>query len=292
MASHPPTGPGKITANPRVPVGGVRAVLSNYDIDVDVPKREHTTFLDAQVVPILLGKNARIFLQGSASSTGTAAHNLDLSRRRANNVASYLQKRGVLASRIQIDAVGESLASLRTPENAQDRAVSLLAAPLFQPPPAPGPTPPVPPSAPVTPTATTFEIRMLGGLSGGIGILAIDQLFFEIVDRAHAVTSIYVYSAFGGGRGALPLSATLRGPFNTFSTSGAMSTDEFGGPARFTTGGVASFTVNFLNMMGLPRGIATRPVSLSITTGFTVGIGGSTSGGEMILQFTGKFTGP
>ncbi len=137
MATHPPTGPGKVSTNPRVPVGGVRAVLSNYDIDVDVPKREHTAFLDAQVLPILLGKSARVFLQGAASSTGSEAHNLELSRRRANNVAGYLQKRGVQASRIQIDAVGESLASLRTPENAQERAVSLLAAPLFQPPPAP-----------------------------------------------------------------------------------------------------------------------------------------------------------
>jgi len=44
--------------------------------------------------------------------------------------------------------------------------------------------------------------------------------------------------------------------------------------------------------MGLPRGIATRPNPLEISTGFTVGIGASTSVGKMILQFTGPFTGP
>ncbi|HET7539351.1 MAG TPA: OmpA family protein [Polyangiaceae bacterium] len=288
MVTHAPTGPGKISTDPRVPSGGVRAVLSNYDIDVDTPKREHIAFLDANVVPILLGKNARIFLQGSASSTGTAAHNLDLSRRRAEKVSAHLQSRGVQVSRIQLDAVGESLASLKTPENAQDRAVSLLAAPLFAPP------PPVPVSRPrpAPVTTTHFEVRMLGGLSGGLGPVAVDQLFFEIIDRPHALTSIYVYSGFAGGRGALPISVTLRGPFNKFDTTGAMRTDEFSGPARFTTGGVASFSVNFLNLMGLPRGIATTPNPLSISTGFTVGIGGSTSVGKMILQFTGPFTGP
>src|ERR1700737_2981138 len=103
MHFHRPTGPGKVIPNSDVPAGGVRAVLANYDIDVDVPKREHITFLDMRVLPILLGRSARVFLQGSASKTGTAAHNLDLSRRRANKVGTYLQSRSVEASRIQID---------------------------------------------------------------------------------------------------------------------------------------------------------------------------------------------
>jgi hypothetical protein len=288
MGKHASTGPGKVTTDRRVPVGGVRAVLSNYDIDVDTPKPEHIAFLDSRVVPVLVRKRARIFLQGSASRTGSDAHNLALSRRRAEKVAAHLISRGAVSRQIQIDAVGESLANPRTPENANDRAVALLAAPLFQlPPPRPPPEP-----KPNPPTATQFEIRMLGGLQGGAGPVAVDQLFFEILDRSHLLTSVYVYSAMGGGRGGLPISVTLRGPWNSFATTGALGITEFAGAARFTTGGAASFSINFLNMMGLPRSIATNPNPLRIETGFTVGVGASTSIGTLILQFTGPFSGP
>jgi hypothetical protein len=287
MALHAPTGPGKITTNVQVPAGGVRALLSNYDIDVDKPKPEHLAFLTTRVVGILVGRRARIFLQGSASSTGTTAHNLALSQRRAGNVASFLQSRGVSATQIQVDAVGESLASTKIPENTDDRAVSLLAVPLFAPPPVPQPPPP----AAVTPTATTFKIRMLGGLSGG-ELLSVDQLFFQIWDPAHGVTSIYVYSGAGKGVSALPISATLQGPFNDFNTTGPVAVNEFGGFARFIAGGIGPFTSNHLNMMSMPRGTRTNPNPLSLSTGFTVGAGVSTSAGKMILQFTGPFTGP
>ena len=53
MAKHHPTGPGVITIHPTPPRGGIRAVMSNYDIDVNTPKPEHIAFLNAQVVPIL-----------------------------------------------------------------------------------------------------------------------------------------------------------------------------------------------------------------------------------------------
>ena len=89
MATHAPTGPGKIVLNNAVPSGGIRAVMTNYDIDSDVLKPEHQAFLTTQVAPILAGRRARLFMQGSASATGTAAHNLALSRRRADNVASF-----------------------------------------------------------------------------------------------------------------------------------------------------------------------------------------------------------
>ncbi len=64
------------------------------------------------------------------------------------------------------------------------------------------------------------------------------------------------------------------------------------GAARFTTSGVGPFSVNFLNMMGLPSGVATVPNPLKIDTGFTVGLGLSTSLGNMLRGFTGPFSGP
>jgi hypothetical protein len=65
------------------------------------------------------------------------------------------------------------------------------------------------------------------------------------------------------------------------------------GAARFTTGGAGNHTLNFLNIMSMPRGTATIPNPLSISTGFTVGIGGSTTIGA--LERTGPampFAGP
>ncbi len=42
----------------------------------------------------------------------------------------------------------------------------------------------------------------------------------------------------------------------------------------------------------MPRATRTLPNPLSLSTGFTVGAGGSTTVGKMILQLTGPFTGP
>jgi hypothetical protein len=260
--------------------------MSNYDIDVDTPKPEHTAFLDAQVVSILKAGPSRIWLQGSASRTGTAAHNMDLSRRRAENVANYLRSVGVADAQMNVDAVGAGLASTTLPENADDRAVSLLAAPLFTPP----PPPPVPP-VPTMPTATSFRIKAIGSLSAGEGLSA-EVAFFHIWDPAHSISSIYGYSALSGGGSAMPVSVTLEGPWNDFMTSGLVAVNEFGGAARFTTGGAAWFTINYLNMMSMPRGTKTYPNPLRISTGFTVGLSVSTSIGSMTLQSSGPFTGP
>ena len=165
--------------------------------------------------------------------------------------------------------------------------MSLLAAPLFSPPP-PRPDPPRP--KPV-PTVTSFQIKAIGAISVGEGG-SVEQVFFHIWDKANSISSIYVYSGVSFGVSAWWASVTLEGPWNDCSTSGPVAVNEFGGPARFTTGGTAWSTLNYLNMMSMPRGTKTNPNPLKISTGFTVGAGGSTSLGEMILQQTGPFTGP
>src|SRR5215470_17928051 len=96
------TGPGAVTIDPRAPAGGVRAVMSNFDIDGADVKREHQTFLISHVVPILTGSSARAWLQGSASHTGTDAHNLALSGRQVNAVVAFLVARGVATSRLTV----------------------------------------------------------------------------------------------------------------------------------------------------------------------------------------------
>jgi hypothetical protein len=53
MSQHAPTGPGRILVNPAAPTGGIRAVMSNYGIDVDTPKPEHINFLNSRVLPLV-----------------------------------------------------------------------------------------------------------------------------------------------------------------------------------------------------------------------------------------------
>jgi hypothetical protein len=79
----------------------------------------------------------------------------------------------------------------------------------------------------------------------------------------------------------------MKGPWNDFKTNSAIRVSQFVGAARFTTGGFGQWTSNHLNMMGLPKGVSTVPTVLELlelTTGFTIGIGASTSVGEMTLN--------
>jgi hypothetical protein len=117
-------------------------------------------------------------------------------------------------------------------------------------------------------------------------------LYFQIWDPAHSVSSLYEYTGGGIGVSVRSVSATMSGPWNDFRTTGPVAVNEFGGAARFTTGGAGSYTLNYLNMMQMPRGTATSPNPLSLSTGFTVGAGGSTTVGYMALVTTGPFVGP
>lgn len=285
-----PTGPGRVVTSPGAPAGGVRAALVNFDIDGDALKAEHKTFLDAEIVPILKRVDSICILRGEASHTGSDAHNLALSKRRAQNVQSFLTLRGVPPTRVRVQFVGESLAGSSLAENAEARAVSVLVArTAVVPPPRPEPTPAPAPAK----TTTKFKIRMLGALSSGVGVVQIEKIFFQIWAPTLSLTTFYEYSSAGFGKGAgVSMSVTLKGPFNDFTTTSAIATTDFDGAARFTTSGVGPFSVNFLNMMGLPPGVATMPNPLKIDTGFTVGLGLSTSVGNMLPGFTGPFSGP
>ena len=96
-----------------------------------------------------------------------------------------------------------------------------------------------------------------------------------------------MYSSGGVGKGLIKgmnLSATMKGPWNDFTTNSPIRVSQFGGATRFTTGGAGKWTSNHLNIMGLPRNVSTVPPVLDISTGFTIGIGASTSLGTLILN--------
>lgn len=202
-------------------------------------KPEHKVFLDDQVVPILRTPNSICILRGEASQTGSDAHNLALSKRRAENVQGFLTSRGVPSAKIRVQYVGESLAGSLPGENANARAVSVLVArTAVVPPPRPDPPP-----APAPQTATKFKIRLLGGLSSSVLAAQVEKLFFQIWAPSLAVTTFYEYTSAGIGKGAgASMSVTLKGPFNDFSTTAPVATTDFGGAARFTTSGVGPFS--------------------------------------------------
>jgi outer membrane protein OmpA-like peptidoglycan-associated protein len=60
----------------------------------------------AEALKEVPGKSIEV--AGHTDSTGTAAHNKQLSERRAETVATYLEEKGVDPSRIQVKAYGES----------------------------------------------------------------------------------------------------------------------------------------------------------------------------------------
>jgi hypothetical protein len=271
------TGRGVVTIDPRAPTGGIRAVMSNFDIDGADVKPEHQTFLRTRVIPIMVGPAARCWLQGSASRSGPDAHNQALSERRANAVQAFLVANGVQASRINASAVGESQANPARLENAPDRAVAVLAAPLYRPPPPPPPRPV--PTAP--PTNTAFKLKVHAEIQAGEGGIG-EQIYIQIWDVRNSLTTFYVYTGGGIGASPLPVGGTLAGPWNDFTTTGPLGVAEFGGPARFTSAGAGPWTLNYLNMMGMPRGTATVPNPLDLSTGFTMGIGGSSTVGGMV----------
>jgi hypothetical protein len=145
-------------------------------------------------------------------------------------------------------------------------------------------SPPPPKKIPTPPRVSTiFKIRLLGAMSAG-DVILLENCTFQIVDKKNNLTCFYMYSGLGFGVSAFPVSATMKGPWNDFTTSSAVRVSQFGGAARFTTAGAAGKTLNYLNMMGLPEDVSTVPVVLGIQTGFTVGIGDSTTVGRMLLK--------
>ena len=60
-----------------------------------------------------------VFIDGHADRVGSAGDNLELSRRRADAVATYLRRRG-LAAPMTIEFYGETRALVETPDGAAE----------------------------------------------------------------------------------------------------------------------------------------------------------------------------
>ncbi len=71
--------------------GDWTVLLFNYDIASSVTKKEHKEFLALNIIPLLKQGNGALIL-GQASTTGSAAFDLQISRARAQDVLTYLRR--------------------------------------------------------------------------------------------------------------------------------------------------------------------------------------------------------
>jgi len=299
------TGPGKVDVDPRYSSPGIiKALLYNFDFDdmqSNVLKAEHTNFLTARVVPLLKNDRGHIWMQGSASRIGAAGYNKTLSQARVKRVAQFLTANGVTSSQMQLDAVGAEQTAGHALDDEHDRAVAFVVLPKAKV--DPPPPPPVPPKPMVS---QQFQLAMLAGLSAGMALryakylkgkvgagFAADGLFFQIWDTTNHLACIYAYVGGGIGVGIQgpKYSGTTHGPWNPFSTSAPISSAQFAGLARFTTAGIGSESVNWINLLGTPPGVSS--VYMMIKTGTTIGAGASSTVGDFILlEGPDPFNGP
>jgi OOP family OmpA-OmpF porin len=96
-----------------VKMGGTGAVTAaaysniQFEFDSSVLKTSSYPVLDATSAD-LRANSSTVTLAGYASSEGTAAHNMRLSKDRANSVKTYLVNSGVDAKRLKVKAFGET----------------------------------------------------------------------------------------------------------------------------------------------------------------------------------------
>jgi OOP family OmpA-OmpF porin len=86
------------------------AAYSNiqFDFDSSVLRTSSYGVLDAVSADMRATSGKSVTLNGYASSEGTAAHNMRLSKDRANSVKTYLVNSGVEARRIKVKGLGET----------------------------------------------------------------------------------------------------------------------------------------------------------------------------------------
>lgn len=100
---------------------------ANFDVDRATLRPEARSRLDA-LIAAAGATFGTVTVSGYTDSTGSAAHNQDLSERRAQSVAQYLQQHGLKASQYAVHGYGESnpVASNATAEGrAHNRRVEI-----------------------------------------------------------------------------------------------------------------------------------------------------------------------
>jgi hypothetical protein len=125
-----PTGPGDggfLVTDQDVPNSVVfEFILTNYNIDGNLLKPEHRELLDQHIVPFAKANKVHAELTGTASRTGTAAYDRELSLQRVDRVRHYLMQKGLTGAQVPVSdmrAVGKDQSTSKVDEDELDRSV-------------------------------------------------------------------------------------------------------------------------------------------------------------------------
>ena len=110
-------------------LGRTRIYGINFDSDSDVPRDESKPTLDRIAALLKAKADWKLTIEGHTDSTATAAHNQQLSQRRAEAVKAYMQKAGIDGARLKAVGLGATkpVAGNETEiGRAQNRRVELV----------------------------------------------------------------------------------------------------------------------------------------------------------------------
>ena len=105
---NPKGASGNIMASELASAGHVRIYGINFDVDSDHLRPDAKPALDELLGALKANPSWKISIEGHTDSTGNAAHNLDLSRRRAASVKTALVTAGIAADRMTTDGFGQT----------------------------------------------------------------------------------------------------------------------------------------------------------------------------------------
>lgn len=97
----------------------------NFENDSDVIRPSEVPKLEASLGEInkilgkIQGKQPSLFIKGHTDTVGSAEHNLDLSRRRAKSIATWLRGRGLKIA-IAYEGFGEHMLLVKTPDETPE----------------------------------------------------------------------------------------------------------------------------------------------------------------------------
>jgi len=267
--------------------------LFNYNIDGNLLKDEHKKYLDCKFIPMLKKEDAHVKLSGTASKSGPADYNRQLSLERVLRVKKYLIDHGVPESKVpgpDVSAAGKDLSTSFSNDDERDRAVRITLRLGTKPRPIPLPRPRrvffpiepgdifIPPGQPplrLPPVLRPrkYRIQYVSGIgvSAG-GSLTIDV--FRIIDVQTNESA--TFNLVGAGVGLKGPSVTLPAEndlveFECMNQSlGAFHNE----PAGFATVGVGPTSLNTISfpMLGVAK---------VIPTGFNLGLGANVATGIM-----------
>jgi len=226
------TGPGQI--EDKTNSSFLIARLYNFDTDWHELKPDHIKWLDNVAVP-RMRKASGLYVVGLASRLGPPDYNLRLSKRRKDAVVNYLSGRTSSRVPTQSGWSGEANAHGPLEDDPYDRAVIISIYPAFQlplphiPKPHPPPRPPlIPQPLPSICTSTRFRMRMIQAGSFIVTMHAV----FEIDDVVCHERQTYFFKGIGPPLPGLPYSWSGTGPWNSFTTSQAVTVHDFNGLAE------------------------------------------------------------